>query len=431
MMILLLTVAVLLAACEKNTNPIDVKPLAAFETKINKNVVTFINQSQEAIKHSWDFGDGSDVIISNKKENVNHIYDEIGTYEVVLKVENMSGESEKVKTVVVNEVAKETEASTQDATSTSISKLTAPFELIMASESDPAKFYLQLSKSEDFMVLEDIYTERYFSTKELELNPSNSSHEFKNLAPEETYFYRIKMETTQGESFSNVSSGVTKSLEGIGTLTVKAYDATMFEVLRSISQPEDNCLEEYPEHTSLIFATDAEFKNAFAPAMVGHIMDTYYREAGTKVFVQSTVSFKGKELNLRGSIETTDMVVARQSDNFIFTSAIASAYSKAIVLGDSNAERISFNIPAGLTETGTYSIKAGEAETANNFYMNYFDADNRKYCVNNALENTELEIYRIEGNVVYGRVKEYVSLKHEGTGKTISFSPIIFKAEKN
>ncbi|TAJ04424.1 PKD domain-containing protein [Marinilabiliaceae bacterium JC017] len=425
---LLIVLALLISACQKEEKSGDVKPMAAFETQITKNMVTAVNKSQDGLKHTWNFGDGSKVVVTEKCENVNHVYAETGSFEIILTVENMGGKSEAQKSVTITEITEKTEAKTEDAINASITKFTAPYALIDGDPSNPGRFFLQLSKKEDFSELEEIYTERYFSVKELELTVGNTAHEFKNLDPEETYFYRVRIENSEGESFSNVSQGNTKGMDGIASLSIDSSQPTMFEVKRSVIDIDDNCLEVYPEHKELIFATDPEFTHTITPELT-HIFDTYYREAGLKVYVQSTVEFKGKQLKLTASVETTDNVVARQTDERIFRSATTAAYPTAIVLGNPDGERITINIPVGTDKKGVYTIKPGTDQTPNNFYLNYYDSENKKYSIESVYE-AELEIYRIEDNNVFGRIKNPVTFKMNEGKQTVSFSPIIFKAAK-
>ncbi|MFK7808980.1 MAG: PKD domain-containing protein, partial [Saprospiraceae bacterium] len=78
-------------------NVSEAEPLSGFNSAIDDSTVDFTNTSSGATNYAWDFGDGN----SSDMENPTHIYDEDGTYTVVLTVTNDCGTSEISETVVI------------------------------------------------------------------------------------------------------------------------------------------------------------------------------------------------------------------------------------------------------------------------------------------------------------------------------------------
>ncbi|ADR23358.1 hypothetical protein MATR_27930 [Marivirga tractuosa] len=71
-----------------NSNSNSGVPSASFNAELNNLEVSFVNYTSAADSFEWDFGDGSEI---STEENPVHIYDEVGTYEVVLTVSNDCG----------------------------------------------------------------------------------------------------------------------------------------------------------------------------------------------------------------------------------------------------------------------------------------------------------------------------------------------------
>ncbi len=65
--------------------PSTVLPKADFYTNQYKSRVRFGNQSKDASRYEWDFGDGSAI---SKEKSPLHIYEKVGTYKVLLTAMN-------------------------------------------------------------------------------------------------------------------------------------------------------------------------------------------------------------------------------------------------------------------------------------------------------------------------------------------------------
>ncbi len=82
-----------LTSCSKDDDEDPIAdPIASFQYEISEEnflQVNFMNFSQNAETYSWNFGDGN----SSTEENPTHLYDETGTYEVVLTATNSEGVS--------------------------------------------------------------------------------------------------------------------------------------------------------------------------------------------------------------------------------------------------------------------------------------------------------------------------------------------------
>ncbi len=83
-----------LASCSKDDDEPEPTedPIASFQYEISEDnflEVSFTNFSQNAETYSWNFGDGN----TSTEENPTHVYDDIGTYEVVLTATNSEGVS--------------------------------------------------------------------------------------------------------------------------------------------------------------------------------------------------------------------------------------------------------------------------------------------------------------------------------------------------
>ena len=88
------TTFVLITACEKSSNE---PPKASFTVSSDiarvGDTIFFQNTSESANTFEWDFGDGN----SSTEENPSHIYTELGSYIIHLKVANTDGSDEASK----------------------------------------------------------------------------------------------------------------------------------------------------------------------------------------------------------------------------------------------------------------------------------------------------------------------------------------------
>jgi len=73
-------------------------PTVSFEGDQDGNTVVFNSLTNGGTTYSWDFGDGK----TSDEINPTHVYDDNGTYEVILTVSNQCGETEVSFTYVVN-----------------------------------------------------------------------------------------------------------------------------------------------------------------------------------------------------------------------------------------------------------------------------------------------------------------------------------------
>ncbi len=81
-----------MVACSDDDDPILEDPIASFEYTIDDEnflMVSFENFSLNATSYHWDFDDGE----TSTEENPTHIYDEVGSYEVILTATNEDGVS--------------------------------------------------------------------------------------------------------------------------------------------------------------------------------------------------------------------------------------------------------------------------------------------------------------------------------------------------
>ena len=90
-----------LASCSKDDDEPEPTedPIASFQYEISDDnflEVSFMNFSQNAETYSWDFGDGN----SSTEENPVHVYDEVGSYEVVLTATNVDNVSRSFSQVI-------------------------------------------------------------------------------------------------------------------------------------------------------------------------------------------------------------------------------------------------------------------------------------------------------------------------------------------
>jgi PKD repeat protein len=84
-------VLVTFASCDKEEEPAP-DPVASFQYEVSETnflEVSFRSFSQNAVSYSWNFGDGG----TSTEENPTHIYEEAGTYQVTLTVENTDGKT--------------------------------------------------------------------------------------------------------------------------------------------------------------------------------------------------------------------------------------------------------------------------------------------------------------------------------------------------
>ncbi len=92
-MLFLLGAVVTLSSCKKDSDDPEVKdPIASFQYEIsaaNFLEVAFTNFSQNATSYSWDFGDGN----TSTETDPTHVYDAVGSYDVVLTAKNDAGVS--------------------------------------------------------------------------------------------------------------------------------------------------------------------------------------------------------------------------------------------------------------------------------------------------------------------------------------------------
>lgn len=94
-LIILLTLVIGVISCKKD----EVTPTAAFDYQSDKLKVTFSNNSKDASKYSWDFGDGK----SSTEKDPTHTYASNGTYKVTLKATNDSKSASTSKDILVND----------------------------------------------------------------------------------------------------------------------------------------------------------------------------------------------------------------------------------------------------------------------------------------------------------------------------------------
>jgi PKD repeat protein len=427
---LLIALTVIFSSCQKEEASERFGPTASFDISTQKNVVTVVNTSQDGDDHLLDWGDGN-------KENIKldaiakHAYENLGSYEVMLTVSNPGGSSEMKRDIKITEKLENAEAVTNDFVYETPTKLTANFTLSDGNPLNPSEFKLQLSRDENFNNLEQISISQLDKVEELTLKITDDFWEFKNLIPGEKYYYRIHIENTDNESWSNVSEGNTYGIAEIGALQVGNSDEgidVMFKASHAINDLDDDFLyEDYPEFEEMEFATDEDFNNVIEPLMVGNIQNNYYREAGTQIYVRATLKFKGKSHSYKKSLNTEEHVIAMFSDDTYLksTSTEAKKNQKTIFLGDTEGEHIAiYNVPGNLNEKGEYEITSVEDERIGVFYLKYYDKDGKGHSIY-ATSDATLEIYRIDdsGNM-FARILGYVGFENSK-----SLDGCVFKAK--
>ncbi len=90
--ILLILIILFALSCDDSNNTPTPSTQALFMVEINNNAiapaqVTFINESVNALSYLWKFGNG-DSLQTTSEENITHIYNEAGIYNVSLRVES-------------------------------------------------------------------------------------------------------------------------------------------------------------------------------------------------------------------------------------------------------------------------------------------------------------------------------------------------------
>ena len=334
--------------------------------------------------------------------------------------------------IQITEKLENAEAITNNFTDEAPTKLRASFTLSDGNPLNPSEFKLQLSTDENFDTLEKINISRLDVVDEVTLNVTDSFWEFKNLTPGKKYYYRIYIKNSEQETYSNVSDGTTYGLKDVGDLlvgnSVYGSDAMFMAMTKENDLNDDFLYEDYPSFSKLEFATDSDFDNMIEPLMVGHIMDNYYREAGSNIYVRSTLTFKDKTHTFVKSIDTKENIIARFSDDSYLKSNITEAKKnqKTIYLGDTNGEHIAiYNVPGTLDEIKEYPI-ISDKEGPSDFYIKYYDKEGEVHSVRSVTE-AKLNIYRIDdsGNM-FARITGYVGFKNSK-----SLDNCVFKAKLN
>lgn len=92
-MLIALSATITLTSCKKDpADPPAKDPIASFQYEISADnylEVAFTNFSQNATSYSWDFGDGN----TSVEKDPTHVYDAVGSYDVVLTAKNDAGVS--------------------------------------------------------------------------------------------------------------------------------------------------------------------------------------------------------------------------------------------------------------------------------------------------------------------------------------------------
>ncbi len=87
------------SACKKDDNK-DVIAGFSYELTTNPGEVNFTNSSANADIYTWNFDDGA----SSTKINPTHVYDDNGSYIVILKATGSAGNNSVQDTVIVDNI---------------------------------------------------------------------------------------------------------------------------------------------------------------------------------------------------------------------------------------------------------------------------------------------------------------------------------------
>jgi PKD repeat protein len=98
--VLIVMLAIVWTGCNKDDDDEQVVAAFTFQLSENPGEVVFTNQSQNADVYTWTFGDATNSTMINPV----HVYDENGSFIVVLQAQGSAGSSSVQDTVVVDNI---------------------------------------------------------------------------------------------------------------------------------------------------------------------------------------------------------------------------------------------------------------------------------------------------------------------------------------
>lgn len=129
----ILALTIVIAGC-KSEEP-ETQPVAKFTYSVNQNVVTFTNQSTNAKKYYWNFGDGS----TSSSTNPVKTYSNTGSYSVTLTATNITKSNSYSKTIEITQTPPPEE---QTPTAKFTYKVQQPLKVVLTNTSTNATSYL-------------------------------------------------------------------------------------------------------------------------------------------------------------------------------------------------------------------------------------------------------------------------------------------------
>ena len=410
-------------------------PVAGFDiSNVDNNEVVLTNTSTNYTFLEWDFGDGITISTNRSDEIIpfTHSYSEIGTFTIKLTVNGDSGTDSTSKQVTISTVppkAKVIFAPTSDIGATF---LTVNYTL-EADKPIYTDYYLQISKTDDFVVLEDIDPFTGGIQNEAELTDVSTSRTISNLIPEQQYYCRIRINVfTPGagdeESFSETLNVTTTALPEPTVTAETATELFEFEISSSLTVGDS-----YPVQfdIDITAARDADFSDVVTlERRINN--NVYYKEPGTNLFIKAVATVNGKTSEKVIEFNTPEnFLTSNTTFNNVGTDAIISNGSTVLTVGKTGGERIVFTLASGAIEGDKLEIAKGGAPGTSSAV--YFKSDGTQASFKQSpFGAINLYVYEVTTTHVYFRIGSATDINTEmrfdDSGSDIVVKGLIAKA---
>ncbi len=410
-------------------------PIAEFEvTSIEQNEVTFTNLSTDYTSVEWDFGDGTTANVDETSEinPFTYTYSETGTYTVTLTAHGEGGMSATNKSVTISSVPAKASATISSASDIGATFFTVNYTLV-SGESNFTDYYLQISKTQDFAVLEDIDPFMSGSQQEAEINATSTSKTVSNLIPGQQYFCRIRINIfTPGAGDEIIYS------EAINATTIALPEPSITAEIDS--QPFDFQIsssltvgDPYPVSydIEIVAARDADFTDIVSLER-RPVNNVYYREPGTNLYIKAIATVNGKASEKVIEFNTAENYLTGNDDfNSVGTDAILSQNNTVLTIGNGSGERIEYHFAQPVAEGDSYIIQNG---TSGEDQVFYFSPSGVTYELNNNTGIATLHFYKISSSEAHIRLGSATDsdlrmfFQEPGTSNTFQIWGLIAKA---
>ena len=434
--ILLITVfiALVIFGCKKDDE--DSIPTASFTVNMQANIASITNKSSNYESSTWEFGDGNSANIQKSEEAgaFSYTYASVGTYTIKLTVRGEGGVNSVTKSVTVSSLPPTGEGAITAATDIDVTQFTANYTLESGEIAARTNHYLQLSKTNDFAVLEDVDGFSSDVQEEVKLGASSTSYTIKNLIPEQLYFYRIKttydVNTTVETTYSNIGEVTSLTLPQ-ATVTTAEEGLFSFKISSSLAINDITVVYDI----AITAARDADFTDMVTLER-RPFNNTYYREAGTNLYIKATATVNGKTSEKVIEYNTSENFITGNTDfNASGTFASLSENNTVLTIGTDGGERIEYRFLDAVTEGNSFNIENGNDPTKNRAI--YYTADGTLYEYHNNTAVASIYFYKITDNHAYVRLGSatdtdiYTKFSDPNSSESINISGFIIKAAIN